>query len=283
MSNVAIDNFIRTAEGDIRAAERLLECDPPLLENAAYHAQQAAEKAVKGVLQKHGIRFDIRREGHDVSALAAKIPPTSPFATEAARLGGSTPWATAYRYFSEKVPPTVPTPQEIAEILKDAKTISEGLKRGLPPPSSALAAGLLATTPAKRLPDRLVALRVTRKDLEEALSGTPGGAADHVRALRAIAEAIHQPEYRTKDGRLVETGRIIHGWSGLAELHDRMKKFDKASPWSRLYFNVVRLDDHIQARSQLEQEFAALLKVHNSREPPHNTPSPQVDGGRPGR
>lgn len=47
----------------------------------------------------------------------------------------------------------------------------------------------------------------------------------------------------------------------------------------------VAIDNFIRTAEgdQLKQELAALLKVHNSREPPQNTPSPQVDGGRPGR
>src|ERR1041384_7051570 len=57
--------FVR-AEHDLRAAEVLLGATPPLLGEAAYHCQQAAEKSLKGYLSWHDIPFG---KTHDLAAI----------------------------------------------------------------------------------------------------------------------------------------------------------------------------------------------------------------------
>jgi hypothetical protein len=49
------------ANRDLLSARQLAEGELPLLDTAAYHCQQAAEKAIKGFLLYHDIRFDPRR------------------------------------------------------------------------------------------------------------------------------------------------------------------------------------------------------------------------------
>ena len=53
------------AAHDLRAAEVLFTADLPLLGEAAYHCQQAAEKALKGFLSWHDISFG---KTHDLAA-----------------------------------------------------------------------------------------------------------------------------------------------------------------------------------------------------------------------
>lgn len=46
--------WLALAEEDLGAAELVLERDPPFLRTALFHAQQAAEKALKGALASAG-------------------------------------------------------------------------------------------------------------------------------------------------------------------------------------------------------------------------------------
>lgn len=49
----AVQQWLIKARNDLRSAQRLLTAKPPLLDTAAYHCQQAAEKALKGYLTLH--------------------------------------------------------------------------------------------------------------------------------------------------------------------------------------------------------------------------------------
>lgn len=50
--------WIAKARGDLDAAKRLLEGAPPLIPEAAFHAQQAAEKSFKAFLTFHNAEFE---------------------------------------------------------------------------------------------------------------------------------------------------------------------------------------------------------------------------------
>src|SRR5438445_358947 len=57
------------AQEDLAAAERLLQTSPPLLAVAAYHAQQAGEKALKAFLAAHNVAF---RSTHNLEELLSQ-------------------------------------------------------------------------------------------------------------------------------------------------------------------------------------------------------------------
>ncbi len=59
--------WLSRAELDLRAAEVDLGVDPPLLADAAFHCQQAVEKALKGFLTYNDHAF---RQTHDIGELA---------------------------------------------------------------------------------------------------------------------------------------------------------------------------------------------------------------------
>jgi HEPN domain-containing protein len=59
--------WLERARQDLRAAEVDLEAGPPLLGDAAFHSQQAVEKAMKALLTHHDHRF---RATHDLGELA---------------------------------------------------------------------------------------------------------------------------------------------------------------------------------------------------------------------
>jgi HEPN domain-containing protein len=59
--------WLERARQDLRAVEVDLAANPPLLGDAAFHSQQAVEKALKAFLTRHDHRF---RATHDIGELA---------------------------------------------------------------------------------------------------------------------------------------------------------------------------------------------------------------------
>lgn len=106
------------ANRDLLSARELSEGDMPLLDTAAYHCQQAAEKAVKGYLLYNDVRFE---KSHDIELLVSQASHVDPgFAEcfEAARL--LTPLAVEYRYPGDFVEPE---PQEFQEAYSAARNL----------------------------------------------------------------------------------------------------------------------------------------------------------------
>ena len=62
-----VEAWLARARQDIRAAGVDLDARPPLLADAAFHCQQAVEKALKAFLTHHGHGF---RATHDISELS---------------------------------------------------------------------------------------------------------------------------------------------------------------------------------------------------------------------
>ena len=63
-----VQAWLRKAGNDLRSAQVDLAADPPLIEDALFHCQQAAEKAAKAFLTAHDTTF---RKTHDLDELAA--------------------------------------------------------------------------------------------------------------------------------------------------------------------------------------------------------------------
>lgn len=84
------------AQEDRRAAEHLLSADPPLLDPAAYHCQQTAEKLLKGLLAAAGKQIP---KTHDLPYLAEmSVIPFSSLSAQIQRLSALTSWGTESRY-----------------------------------------------------------------------------------------------------------------------------------------------------------------------------------------
>lgn len=95
---------------DLLSARELADGETSLLDTAAYHCQQAAEKALKGFLLFHDIRFE---KTHDIELLvfrAVDVDPLFSDCIEAARL--LTPLAVEYRYPGDYVEPELKEYQE---------------------------------------------------------------------------------------------------------------------------------------------------------------------------
>lgn len=122
-------DWVEKARQDARSARRLL-AEPSELETAAYHVQQAVEKAAKAALAAKGIAYPRGKgAGHDLDTLARLLPPRDPVYPQALALSDLTPWATAYRYPADDplTAQPLPTKQEIEIRLDEAESFVEAV------------------------------------------------------------------------------------------------------------------------------------------------------------
>ncbi len=67
--------WLARAEADLRAAANEVSADEPVLGDAVFHCQQAAEKAMKAFLTWHDVPF---RKTHDLGILGGSAPRSIP-------------------------------------------------------------------------------------------------------------------------------------------------------------------------------------------------------------
>ncbi len=120
-------DWLAKASEDLEAAERLLAGSPPLLSPAAFHSQQAAEKAQKAFLTWHKHPFT---KTHDLGVLGAEcaaIDPTlNDVSSSVAPVSG---YAVEPRYPG---PWDEPTLKEAQEAIKLARNMYEEVLARLP-------------------------------------------------------------------------------------------------------------------------------------------------------
>lgn len=119
--------WLQKAANDLRGADVDLAASPPLIEDALFHCQQAAEKALKGFLAAHDRPF---RKTHDLDELGRACEELDP--TLAAVLAGArdlTVFAWEFRYPGETV---VPTEEEALRALATARKAYESVLSRLP-------------------------------------------------------------------------------------------------------------------------------------------------------
>jgi len=113
---------------DLRAAELDLSIVPPLLEDALFHCQQAAEKVLKAFLVWHDVAF---RKTHDLVEIGGQCvtldPTLEPVLRRAAIL---TEYAWRFRYPELTIEPTR---AEAEEALALAREAVEAILQRLPP------------------------------------------------------------------------------------------------------------------------------------------------------
>jgi len=124
-----VQAWLRKAELDLRVAEHLLSPSRPGLEaDVVFHAQQAAEKALKAFLTLHDVAF---RKTHSLEELGRKCQAIEPslagLVDQAAPL---TEYAWKFRYPGE---PEEPTRHEAEEALATARRVYEAILRRMPP------------------------------------------------------------------------------------------------------------------------------------------------------
>lgn len=120
--------WFQKAANDLRGAEIDLKADPPLIEDALFHCQQAAEKSMKGFLTAHDRIF---RKTHDLDELGRACEAIDqnlvPILTTARLL---TVFAWEFRYPGAA---EVPSIEEARTALETARLAYQTLLATLPP------------------------------------------------------------------------------------------------------------------------------------------------------
>jgi HEPN domain-containing protein len=119
--------WLTKVASDLRGAEIDLAATPPLLDDLAFHCQQAAEKAFKAYLTWHDEPFRKTHNLREVGDQCAAIDPTlAPLVLRATPL---TKYAWQFRYPGDE---PVPTLDESAEALALAREVLEAVLTRLP-------------------------------------------------------------------------------------------------------------------------------------------------------
>jgi HEPN domain-containing protein len=123
-----VREWLWKAAEDARAARHGLTARPPLTTVAVFHAQQSAEKAIKGFLAWHSQAF---RKTHDLVELGEAGSRIEPRLTAVLRRAAPlTEFAWLYRYPSGAEDPTV---EEAEEAIATAEAVLAEVLRELPP------------------------------------------------------------------------------------------------------------------------------------------------------
>jgi HEPN domain-containing protein len=119
--------WLTKAKSDLDAASHDLKASPPLLADLVFHCQQAAEKAMKGLLAWHDIPF---RKSHDLEEIGESClsidASLKDLVEQAVPL---TEYAWKFRYPGE---PDEPTQTEAEEALALARLVFKAILARLP-------------------------------------------------------------------------------------------------------------------------------------------------------
>lgn len=115
--------WLAKADLDLRAAHGDLALAPALLGDAAFHCQQAAEKALKAVLALHDRPF---RKTHDLGELERAVRGAEPLlAAVALAVVPLSDYAWEFRYPGDVVDPPA---EEVDEALKLAASLVDAVR-----------------------------------------------------------------------------------------------------------------------------------------------------------
>jgi len=139
---VEVTEWMQKAANDIRGAEVDLSAEPQLLEDVVFHAQQAAEKSLKGFLTFHSKPF---RKTHDIEEIGTDVvkidPALEPIIHKASVL---TPFAWQFRYPGDS---SEPESEDAVSLLNIAREVFEAVLSRLPQDVSQ---GLSQKTPVSK-------------------------------------------------------------------------------------------------------------------------------------
>jgi HEPN domain-containing protein/predicted nucleotidyltransferase len=113
---------------DLRACEVDLATDPPIIGDALFHCQQAAEKAMKAFLTAHDVIFPKTHELDVLADRCERVDPSLRVALSPAR--SLTLYAWAFRYPGGSF---TPAPSAVHERLEIARTVYAAITERLPP------------------------------------------------------------------------------------------------------------------------------------------------------
>ena len=119
-----VEMWFQKSASDLKAAKLLSSQNQnDFLGSSVFHAQQAAEKAIKGFLTKNKVRFP---KTHDIAKLLKLVSTVDEtFAEQLTPATVLTQFASAYRYPEEVVPPEPLTDQSCAKAYAIAAWIYE--------------------------------------------------------------------------------------------------------------------------------------------------------------
>jgi HEPN domain-containing protein len=126
--NELVRAWLERARRDLGAARQLAAAPDAYLDVAVYHAQQAAEKALKGLLAYHDHELEKTHDLKKLLRLAEAYAPTVRAQRSAATL--LTPYASKFRYVEG---PLEPSRAECDAALAAASDICEFILALLPP------------------------------------------------------------------------------------------------------------------------------------------------------
>jgi HEPN domain-containing protein len=122
-----IRQWLFKARHDLRSARRLFSDEPPILDTAAYHCQQAAEKALKAFLVLHEVQFSKIHLLLPLVEQCIDIDPDFAQLREAAET--LTPFATVFRYPGDVLEPE---PSDVLEGMVFAEMVVEFVQARVP-------------------------------------------------------------------------------------------------------------------------------------------------------
>jgi HEPN domain-containing protein len=119
--------WLTKAANDLRAAEALLNTSPPLFDQAVFHCQQSAEKALKGFLTWNGRVF---RKTHNLEETGEQCVSVDPTLRQ---LVGSAVPLTEYAWkFRYPGGPYEPSAEEAADAIAIARGVVDSIRSRLP-------------------------------------------------------------------------------------------------------------------------------------------------------
>lgn len=123
----AVKGWLCRAANDLRGARIDLEADPPLIEDALFHCQQAAEKSIKSFLTAHDTPF---KKTHDLDELgSACLKVDSPLEGPVRPTFPLTVFAWEFRYPRDTI---VPSMAEARQSLALAEALNSAILHRLP-------------------------------------------------------------------------------------------------------------------------------------------------------
>jgi HEPN domain-containing protein len=111
------DEWMQRAQRDVLIAARALQGTPTLPDQAAYHAQQAAEKALKAFLAASNQRL---QKTHNLEHLVTRCRTIDTNFGEFVRAARTlTPYATLFRYPGGPLEPTVDEAERAVQLARE--------------------------------------------------------------------------------------------------------------------------------------------------------------------
>lgn len=122
-----VRSWLAKAETDLRAAKVDLGASPPLVGDAMFHCQQAAEKSLKAFLTARDSPFPKTHDLDELAIACGRIDPALEREVDPAR--ELTAFAWKFRYPGE---PAEPSQEEAEAVLRIARKVYEAVRSRLP-------------------------------------------------------------------------------------------------------------------------------------------------------